>query len=93
MAKRIRLEPKLDTSAAEGLAGELAAAEGEDTVLDGAAVELLGGLCLELILSARHLRAKAGRSLTLADPSPALAEDLRRFGLSTDLAPLGGVAA
>ena len=86
MAKMVVLDAKLDSAAAEPLRETLLAAQGDDITLDGSGVEQLGGLCLELLMSVRHLWATAGNSVTLNAPSEQMIDDLGRFGLTeTDL--------
>lgn len=82
MAKRVVLDAKLDTAAAEGLRETLLASQGDDLTLDGRNVEHLGGLCLELLLSARHLWGIANKTVCLETPSVQMIDDLSRFGLS-----------
>lgn len=82
MAKMVVLDAKLDSAAAEPLRETLLAAEGDDIALDGSGVEQLGGLCLELLMSVRHLWAQTGKTVTLNTPSEQLIEDLGRFGLT-----------
>lgn len=82
MATRIVLDAKLDTAAVEGLRQSLLENTGKDVTLDGSSVEQMGGLCLELILSARHLWADEDKSISIESPSPKLVDDLGRFGLT-----------
>ena len=82
MARKVVLEAKLDSAATETLRDTLMTSQGDDIVLDGSAVEQLGGLCVEFLMSARHLWAAAGRSVTLTTPSEQMIDDLGRFGLS-----------
>lgn len=82
MAKRLVLNAKLDTSSAKDLRNELVDAHGDDLVLDAAQVEHLGGLCAEVLLSARHLWHQQNASLAVENASDALIEHLSRMGLS-----------
>lgn len=82
MTERVLLTAKLDSSAAMALRDRLLTAKDEDVVLDGSNVDFLGGLCLELLMSARHLWSAAGKTLSLETPSDRLIEDLGRFGVS-----------
>ena len=91
MAKRVVLDAKLDSATAETLREKLLEAEGDDIALDGSGVEQLGGLCLELLLSVRHLWGLAGKAVTIESPSQQLINDLGRFGLSEE-AFQGGTA-
>lgn len=82
MAKRVTLAPRLDTAALTALRDQVLACTDDDIVFDGKDVEQLGGLCLELLMSAGTLWPKAGRSVSLEDPSPQMIDDLKRFGLT-----------
>ena len=84
MAKRLILDPKLDSAAADTLRESLLASKDDDIELDGTNVEQVGALCVELILSARHLWAAAGKAVTLDGASSQMIEDLSRFGLTED---------
>lgn len=84
MTERVVLTARLDSSAAIALRDRLLAAKGNDIVLDGSKVDFLGGLCLELLMSARHLWSAAGKTLSLQTPSARMVEDLGRFGISQE---------
>ncbi|MEM6388047.1 MAG: STAS domain-containing protein [Pseudomonadota bacterium] len=84
MVKQVTLSPKLDTAATAELRKNLLSAKDEDLVLDASSVEMIGGACLELLLSAGVLWKKAGHSITLENPSDQMADDLGRFGLTPD---------
>ena len=84
MAKRLVLNAKLDTSSANDLRHEIVDAHGTDLVIDAAQVEFLGGLCTEVLLSARHLWQQQNASLVIENASDALIEHLQRMGLSLD---------
>ena len=92
MAKRLLLDAKLDSSAADGLRKTLSAATGQDLLFDASKVELLGGLCLELLMSAHHLWQQAGQTFFVEAPSPQFVENLGRFGVSADQLSVGGEA-
>ncbi|WP_376095634.1 STAS domain-containing protein [Roseomonas sp. CCTCC AB2023176] len=79
----------LDTRTAVPLRDALLARRGEVLTLDGSEVTRLGGLCLEVLLSARRTWADDAMPFRLANPSDALAEGLAIFG-ATNL--LGGEA-
>jgi len=84
MAKRIALPARLDTAASRALRDELVAAEGEDLILDAVAVEQIGALCLELIMSSAAIWREDGFSLALENLSAQMAEDLGHFGLTPE---------
>lgn len=84
MAKRVTLVSKLDTAAATALRDEIRAAVGGDLIFDGADVEQIGGLCLELLMSTGTLWPKAGHTASLENPSFQMVDDLNRLGLTPD---------
>ncbi len=84
MAKKVTLVRKLDTAASAALRDEIRAAAGNDLIFDGAGVEQIGGLCLELLMSTGTLWPKDGRSVSLENPSLQMVDDLKRFGLTPD---------
>ncbi len=82
MTASLMLPPVLDGAAAAGLRSLLLAHRGRDLTLDGAAVERLGGLCLQVLLSARRTWEADGASLSIVHAS----EPLR---VTADLAGAG----
>ena len=86
MTATVVLAPVLDLRAAEPLKGELLAARGQPLTLDGSAVERLGGLCLQVLLSAVRTWRADGQALTFVNASEALAAQWSAFGaLPSDL--------
>ncbi len=84
MVKQVSLAPKLDTAASADLLKMLVEAQGEDVVLDAAAVEMIGGCCLEVLLSAGAIWKAAGRTISLENTSAQMTDDLGRFGLTPE---------
>ena len=84
MVKRVALAPKLDTAAAEELRQTLLDAKEQDIVIDGAAVEMIGALCVETLMLAAAIWKSAGHSFTIETPSPQMTENLGRMGLTPD---------
>lgn len=82
MTATVVLAPVLDLRAAEPLKGELLAARGQALTLDGSAVERLGGLCLQLLLSAIRTWRADGQALTFVNASEALTIQWSAFGAS-----------
>jgi len=82
MAAVVVLAPVLDLRAAEPLKGELLAARGQALTLDGSAVERLGGLCLQLLLSAIRTWRADGQALTFVNASEAMTAQWSAFGAS-----------
>ncbi|MEH6664845.1 MAG: STAS domain-containing protein [Brevundimonas sp.] len=76
----MRLPAVLDIGAAATLRDDLLAVRGSDVTLDGGEVERIGGLCLQVLISARKTWALDGKALTLAPASAALTEQLAAYG-------------
>lgn len=74
------LPATLDTRAAGPLRDALLARRGEPLALDGGEVGRLGGLCLEVLLSARRRWAADGLPFALRGASDPLREALALFG-------------
>lgn len=77
---RLSLVPNLDLQAAEPLRAELMALRGRPLTIDAADVNRLGGLCLQVLMSARRIWSEDGHSLTVDQPSSAFTEQLAGFG-------------
>ena len=93
MSNLIALSAVLDLRAAAPLKAQLLAVRGQETALDASAVERLGGLCLQVLLSALATWRADGQSLTFINVSEALASQWSAFGASAaDLAPQGQLA-
>ncbi|MBF0665794.1 MAG: STAS domain-containing protein [Brevundimonas sp.] len=76
----VALPAVLDIQAAEGLRVQLLGARGRPLTLDGSAVERLGGLCLQVLLSARQTWAADGHRLLVEPASEAFTEQWNAFG-------------
>jgi len=76
----LQLEPVLDLGAAERLHARLAGLRGGPLEIDASQVERLGGLCLQVLLSARQTWAADGHSVRLSHPSPAFDDAWALFG-------------
>jgi chemotaxis protein CheX len=76
----LRLEPVLDLSAAERLHAQLLARRGQPLAIDASQVERLGGLSLQVLLSARNTWAADGLSARIASPSAAFEDAWALFG-------------
>ena len=92
MVKRLILKQRLDSAAAASLRDALAASGAEDIALDASEVEVLGGLCLELLMCASQVARATGQAFAIANPSEAFADNLARFGLTPDALAAGGAA-
>jgi chemotaxis protein CheX len=79
----VELPDVLDLKAATPLAVELLAFRGKPLQLDGARVQRLGGLCLQVLLSAAKTWNADDISFGLVNPSEDLIEALTRLGVSS----------
>ncbi len=68
---KLHLEPVLDLGAAERLHAQLIDLRGRPLDIDASQVERLGGLCLQVLVSARDTWAADGHAAVLSNPSPA----------------------
>ena len=90
MPETVVLAPRVDTGASEALRGELLKLAGRDVTLDASAVEQIGGLGLEILLTAAHVWRAGGKALQVADPSDALLADLAHLGAAIETISSGG---
>lgn len=80
MCETLILPEVLDLKAAEPLKAELLALRGRALTLDASAVQRLGGLCLQVLLSARKTWAADGVNLNLGSVSQSWTEQWDAFG-------------
>jgi chemotaxis protein CheX len=80
------LPETLDLKAAGPLRGALMEARGAAIEIDASNVQRLGGLCLQVLLSAEATWATDGHPFVISAASPAFAEGARRMGANA-LAP------
>lgn len=80
MSETLTLAEVLDLNAAEPLKAELLALRGHELTLDASAVERLGGLCLQILMSARKTWAADGVNLRLGSVSQYWTEQWAAFG-------------
>lgn len=98
MTEALALPAVLDIRAAETLKTQLLALRGRPLAIDASVVERLGGLCLQVLLSARRTWTEDGQALTVAPMSDAFAEQWAAFGAAslndteTNAADLGAFA-
>jgi len=69
------------------LKAELLARRGQPVTLDASNVERLGGLCLQVLLSARKTWAADGVDLTITPQSQGFSEQWTAFGASETNVP------
>lgn len=76
----ITLPETLDLEAVAPLREAFLTCRGEPITVDGANVKRLGGLCLQVLLSAAATWRTDGQTFALVSPSDDLSEGLLRFG-------------
>ncbi len=79
-ADALALGEVLDLKAAAPLAAALLARRGTDLEVDASEVRRLGGLCLQVLLSAASTWEADGATLTILNPAGAFEEGLDRLG-------------
>ncbi len=93
MSGIIVLPAVLDIHAAETMQRELLARRGQSLVLDASGVERLGGLSLQVLLSAVRTWAADAQDLSIAPVSEPFVEQCRAFGAGALIPVLAGEAA
>jgi chemotaxis protein CheX len=88
----VRLAAVLDVDAAAPLAARLLALRGTSPQIDASRVVHLGGLCLQVLLSARATWAADGLPFTVTGRSAAFDEALTLFGAAELTSPQGADA-
>ena len=83
MDEILKLGPVLDLKAATPLQAALLARRGHAVEIDASEVQRLGGLCLQVLLSAHKTWADDGAPFGLAPRSDAFNEALKLFGAET----------
>lgn len=87
--KRVRLPSRLDTSAATELKETLTKARGADLTLDltldADEVRWLGAAAAQVLVAAGAAWRKDGKRLSIAKPTPELADCARLMGLSEQI--------
>jgi chemotaxis protein CheX len=80
MSLSLTLAPVLDLRAAGALRAELLERRGQPMNVDASGVERMGGLCLQVLLSARSVWADDGHAFTISGPSESFREAMRLLG-------------
>ena len=73
-AVKLQLEPVLDLGAAERLHARLVEVRGQPLDIDASQVERLGGLCLQVLISARETWQSDGHVAVIGQSSTAFEE-------------------
>ena len=77
---QVILPAVLDLQYAEPLRAEMLRLRGRSVTLDASAVERLGGLCLQVLISAQKGWAADGQVLSITPTSDAFADQWKMFG-------------
>jgi chemotaxis protein CheX len=81
-AKTLSLDSVLDLNAAGSLHTKLMALRGRDVVIDASAVERVGALCLQVLMSASKTWEEEKFSLTFSKMSDALTKTMQLSGVN-----------
>lgn len=81
-AKTLSLDNVLDLNAAGSLHSKLLALRGGDLVIDGSAVERVGTLCIQVLMSAATTWEEEKHSLTFSGMSDAMMKTMQLTGVS-----------
>lgn len=84
----LALPARLDLQSAKLLKADLSDMRDGDISLDAENVEWVGGLGVQLLLSAQAAWQANNHSLTIENASEAFVEGLRRLGVTADLMPV-----
>lgn len=77
-----KLPEKLNTAAAPKLFEDLSAHRGAPLTIDGSDVQFLGGLCLQVLISAQKTWTADGKDLRFVEAEGGLAQGFARLGAS-----------
>ncbi|WP_309629807.1 STAS domain-containing protein [Brevundimonas sp.] len=92
MTASLSLPAVLDLAQAEALKAALLPMRGQSVVIDASRVERLGGLCLQVLISAQQTWASDGHSLKIDDVSREFADQWNAFGAASADRPLGALS-
>ena len=92
MTASISLPAVLDLAQADALKAALLPMRGQSVVLDASRVERLGGLCLQVLISAQQTWATDGHSLKIDDVSREFADQWNAFGAASADRPQGALS-
>ena len=90
MTACLSLPAVLDLAQAETLKAALLPMRGQSVVIDASRVERLGGLCLQVLISAQQTWARDGHTLKIDAVSREFADQWNAFGAAS-AAPSPGV--
>jgi chemotaxis protein CheX len=87
--KRLSLTESLGPAEATDLADKLRTLRGTPLEIEAHSVRRLGGLCVQVLISAAATWRADSIALRLIEPSPEVEESLRLLGLSADALSAG----
>ncbi|MDB5551279.1 MAG: hypothetical protein JWL86_1263 [Rhizobium sp.] len=83
-AKELSLEKVLDLNEASNLHGKLMSLRGSDLAIDASAVERVGALCIQVLMSAAKTWEEEKLSFTFSKMSDALTKTMQLIGANYD---------
>lgn len=92
MSASLSLPAILDLAQAETLKAALLPMRGQSVVIDASRVERLGGLCLQVLISAQKTWASDGHVLKIDDVSREFADQWKAFGAASAETPVGALS-
>jgi chemotaxis protein CheX len=92
MSASLSLAAVLDLSQAEPLKAALLPMRGQTVVIDASRVERLGGLCLQVLMSAQQTWARDGHVLKIDDASREFVDQWNAFGAAQADHPQGALS-
>jgi len=81
----LKLPAKMNTAAAESLFRDIKTHRGNDLILDASDVQQLGGLCLQILISAEKTWIEDQKLLRFSQVSESLSTCLKRLGAPDSL--------
>lgn len=84
----LKLRQVLDLTAAEPLKAEFLALRGQPISIDGSDVDRIGGLCLQVLMSAHKTWSRDGMPFGFDEPSPNFQDCMAQLGASSFLSSL-----
>ena len=92
MSASLSLPAVLDLAQAEALKAALLPMRGQSVVIDASRVERLGGLCLQVLISAQQTWISDGHVLKIEDVSREFADQWNAFGAASADRPQGALS-
>ncbi|MDO6962537.1 STAS domain-containing protein [Rhizobium alvei] len=83
-AKKLSLEKVLDLNEATALQTKLMALKGSDVTIDASAVERVGALCVQVLMSAAKTWEEEKKNFTIENVSDAMSKTMQLIGVNYD---------